>query len=75
MDEDPIMRELHQIRLDLLKKSDGDLGKLLEHATREAPRLLARFRQSAASPKPTSRRKHPSKAGRSSFRSANRNAV
>ena len=57
MEEDPIMQELRQIRRDLLKEADGDLGKLLERADQEAPRLLAPFRKTAQS-ETLSRRSH-----------------
>ena len=45
MEEDPIMQELRQIRRDLLKEADGDLGKLLERANREGPPLWNKYRK------------------------------
>ncbi len=47
MEEDSIMQELRAARRELLKNAGGDLGKLLEQAHREAPRLLAAARRAA----------------------------
>lgn len=44
-DPDPILEELRQVKDDLAKQFDNDLQKLLEHADREAPKLLAKYRK------------------------------
>lgn len=71
MDEDPIMQELREIRRQLMAEAGGDLGKFIERARRDAPRLLASVRETAAhSAKP-----RPAKAKarkKPSFRSAHR---
>jgi len=52
MKEDPIMQELRQTRRELLAEAGGDLRKVLEHADREAPKLLAKYRKPAKGKSP-----------------------
>lgn len=70
MEEDPIMQELREVRRQLLEEAGGDLGKLLERADREAPKILAHFRKTQEKPRPESRRRPATRKPRaSSFRS------
>jgi len=44
-EENKILKELRQVRRELLAEAGDDLRKVLERADREAPKLLAKYRK------------------------------